>query len=98
MWLLGFELWTFVRTVGCSYPLSHLTSPAFTIFYYYIYLFVFIYLLVGHGVLGRQVLGGPRIEFRLLGLHGKYLCPLSHFSGPMALTSSFQCLLKVLTM
>jgi hypothetical protein len=28
MWLLGFELWTFGRAVGCSYPLSHLTSPA----------------------------------------------------------------------
>jgi S-formylglutathione hydrolase FrmB len=27
MWLLGFELRTFRRTVGCSYPLSHLTSP-----------------------------------------------------------------------
>jgi hypothetical protein len=27
MWLLGFELLTFGRTVGCSYPLSHLTSP-----------------------------------------------------------------------
>jgi hypothetical protein len=27
MWLLGFELWTFGRTIGCSYPLSHLTSP-----------------------------------------------------------------------
>ena len=27
MWLLGFELWTFGRTVGRSYPLSHLTSP-----------------------------------------------------------------------
>jgi hypothetical protein len=27
MWLLGFELWTFGRTVRCSYPLSHLTSP-----------------------------------------------------------------------
>jgi hypothetical protein len=27
MWLLGFELWTFGRAVGCSYPLSHLTSP-----------------------------------------------------------------------
>jgi hypothetical protein len=26
MWLLGFELWTFGRAVGCSYPLSHLTS------------------------------------------------------------------------
>jgi hypothetical protein len=29
MWLLGFELWTFGRGVGCSYPLSHLTSPGF---------------------------------------------------------------------
>jgi hypothetical protein len=28
MWLLGFELWTFGRAVGCSNPLSHLTSPA----------------------------------------------------------------------
>jgi hypothetical protein len=27
MWLLGFELWTFGRAVGCSYPLSHLTNP-----------------------------------------------------------------------
>jgi hypothetical protein len=27
MWLLGFELWTFGRAVGCSYPLSHLASP-----------------------------------------------------------------------
>jgi hypothetical protein len=25
--LLGFELWTFGRTVRCSYSLSHLTSP-----------------------------------------------------------------------
>jgi hypothetical protein len=30
MWLLGFELLTFGRTVGCSYPLSHLTSPGNT--------------------------------------------------------------------
>jgi hypothetical protein len=30
MWLLGFELWTFGRAVGCSYPLSHLTSPQYT--------------------------------------------------------------------
>jgi hypothetical protein len=29
MWLLGFELLTFGRAVGCSYPLSHLTSPTF---------------------------------------------------------------------
>jgi hypothetical protein len=27
MWLLGFELQTFRRAVGCSYLLSHLTSP-----------------------------------------------------------------------
>jgi hypothetical protein len=27
MWLLGFELLTFGRAVGCSCPLSHLTSP-----------------------------------------------------------------------
>jgi hypothetical protein len=27
MWLLGFELRTFGRAVGCSYPLSHLTRP-----------------------------------------------------------------------
>jgi hypothetical protein len=27
MWLLGFELRTFGRAVGCSYPLSRLTSP-----------------------------------------------------------------------
>jgi hypothetical protein len=29
MWLLGFELVTFGRAVGCSYPLSRLTSPFF---------------------------------------------------------------------
>jgi hypothetical protein len=29
MWLLGFELQTFGRAVGCSFPLSHLTSPQF---------------------------------------------------------------------
>jgi hypothetical protein len=28
MWLLGFELRTFGRAVGCSYLLSHLTSPS----------------------------------------------------------------------
>jgi hypothetical protein len=26
MWLLGFELGTFGRAVGCSYPLSHLST------------------------------------------------------------------------
>jgi hypothetical protein len=39
MWLLGFELRTFGRAVGCSYPLSHLTSPQ-------IYFFVFLFLLL----------------------------------------------------
>jgi hypothetical protein len=29
MWLLGFELWTFGRAVGYSYPLSHLTRPTY---------------------------------------------------------------------
>jgi hypothetical protein len=32
MWLLGFELRTYGRAVGCSYPLSHLTSPPSFIF------------------------------------------------------------------
>jgi hypothetical protein len=32
MWLLGFELRTFGRAVGCSYLLSHLTSPPFFFF------------------------------------------------------------------
>lgn len=63
----------------------------------FIGLFLFVCLFVEHGVLGRQIWGDPRIEFRLLGLHGRLLGPLSHFSGPMAFTSSFQCLLKVLT-
>jgi hypothetical protein len=49
MWLLGFELLTFGRAVGCSYPLSHLTSPQLTFklfsffwdFCLFIYLFLF---------------------------------------------------------
>jgi hypothetical protein len=43
MWLLGFELWTFGRAVGCSYPLSHLSSPAYFFLSHY---------LQKHGVLG----------------------------------------------
>jgi hypothetical protein len=31
MWLVGFELQTFGRAVGCSYPLSHLTSPIYVL-------------------------------------------------------------------
>ena len=34
MWLLGFELRTFGRAVGCSYPLSHLTSPQIVFKYF----------------------------------------------------------------
>jgi hypothetical protein len=26
MWLLGFELWTFGRAVGCSYPLKEINQ------------------------------------------------------------------------
>jgi hypothetical protein len=37
MWLLGFELWTFGRAVGCSNPLSHLTSPM-ALFYFMFFL------------------------------------------------------------
>jgi hypothetical protein len=33
MWLLGFELRTFRRAVGCSYPLSHLTSPSIAVLF-----------------------------------------------------------------
>jgi hypothetical protein len=33
MWLLGFELRTFGRAVGCSYLLSHLTSPYLEVLY-----------------------------------------------------------------
>jgi hypothetical protein len=33
MWLLGFELQTFGRAVGCSYPLNHLTSPVICVIY-----------------------------------------------------------------
>jgi hypothetical protein len=36
MWLLGFELWTFGRAAGCSYPLSHLTSPQRFIYFVYV--------------------------------------------------------------
>jgi hypothetical protein len=32
MWLLGFEFWTFGRAVGCSYPLSHLSSPVCSLY------------------------------------------------------------------
>jgi hypothetical protein len=41
MWLLGFELWTFGRAVGCSYLLSHLTSPQNFYFILFIYFFWF---------------------------------------------------------
>jgi hypothetical protein len=41
MWLLGFELLTFGRAVGCSYPLSHLTSPE-------CFIYVFLFMLCDH--------------------------------------------------
>jgi hypothetical protein len=50
MWLLGFELRTFRRAVGCSYPLSHLTSPNLqflnnkVLIYMYIILNLYIYI------------------------------------------------------
>jgi hypothetical protein len=51
MWLLGLELRTFGRAVGCSYPLSYLTSP--------IYLFnVFEYTVVVQMVVGLRVVVG----------------------------------------
>jgi hypothetical protein len=37
MWLLGFELRTFGRAVGCSYLLSHLTSPKRFLNLFYVY-------------------------------------------------------------
>jgi hypothetical protein len=40
MWLLGFELLTFGRAVGCSYPLSHLPSPKNTILFLNLCLYV----------------------------------------------------------
>ena len=44
MWLLGFELQTFGRAVGCSYPLSHLSSPVFFFFPYLLPLNVYLFL------------------------------------------------------
>jgi hypothetical protein len=43
MWLLGFEPWTFGRTVGCSYPLSHLTSPHLKILIDWLVLLFFVF-------------------------------------------------------
>jgi hypothetical protein len=53
MWLLGFELWTFGRAVGWSYPLSHLTSPTF-----YFLKYLFFYFLHGPRVVVREQLLG----------------------------------------
>jgi hypothetical protein len=53
MWLLGFELRTFGRAVGCSYPLSHLTSPErefLKYLYRYIRTFACVYACVPHVV------------------------------------------------
>jgi hypothetical protein len=48
MWLLGFELLTFGRAVGCSYPLSHLTSPCSAFFKKKCMLFYFMFMVVLH--------------------------------------------------
>ena len=37
MWLLGFELWTFGKAVGCPYPLSYLTSPYINILFLFFF-------------------------------------------------------------
>jgi hypothetical protein len=47
MWLLGFELLTFGRAVGCSYPLSHLTSPLFKLLKIFIFC-VWVFSLYGY--------------------------------------------------
>jgi hypothetical protein len=63
MWLLGFELWTFGRAVGCSYPLSHLTSPLILLYFIFV---LFYYLLEVCSFLMRVDLegkgGGKELE------------------------------------
>jgi hypothetical protein len=68
MWLLGFELRTFGRAIGCSYPLSHLTSPS--VFFLRKYLGYFEENNVRIGVMGGSVgkntscfCKGPRFHF-----------------------------------
>jgi hypothetical protein len=63
MWLLGFELWTFGRAVGCSYPLSHLTSPRIL---FYIYLFIICKYTV---VVFRHTRRGRQISLRMVVSH-----------------------------
>jgi hypothetical protein len=77
MWLLGFELWTFGRAVGCSYPLSHLTSPLFVsllaegdkdtlqgiIFQHDVSSLILYYILVNLLTQPRRLDGGPLIYF-----------------------------------
>jgi hypothetical protein len=61
MWLLGFELRTFGRAVGCSYPLSHLTSPALTIFYF-LFQGVHVYVQEGERKRGRRPVSGSALS------------------------------------
>jgi hypothetical protein len=60
MWLLGFELRTFGRAVGCSYPLSHLTSPEMTS---YIYFFAYSVHVCAHTHLTAYVSTRPEDNF-----------------------------------
>jgi hypothetical protein len=65
MWLLGFELWTFGRTVGCSYPLSHLTSPFFFFFLRFYLLYVCEYTVA----VSRHTRRGHRIPLLMVVSH-----------------------------
>jgi hypothetical protein len=58
MWLLGFELWTFGRTVGCSYPLSHLTSPRPMFLSWQLVLFQLSFTVYGSSI-SRAKVSGP---------------------------------------
>jgi hypothetical protein len=89
MWLLGFELRTFGRAVGCSYPLSHLTSPQ-TLFLKFLKFVKYIYIVNASMYLCACVCYGVCMEVRgdfflesgvgfgLPGLQRKDLYPLSH--------------------
>jgi hypothetical protein len=60
MWLLGFELQTFGSAVGCSYPLSHLTSPLPYFFFFFLriylfYLYEYTVAVFRHTRRGRQI-------------------------------------------
>jgi hypothetical protein len=93
MWLLGFELWTFGRAVGCSYPLSHLTSPQ-------LHSLKQFFLCISFGLEGFHFFDGERQEYthttahfglsfyyvglmdqtQVIRLDIKHLSPLSHLA------------------